>query len=194
MKLVSLRVQLPAKWWAGGPDAGEKGHCEPIKDAGSRCAHNIHRSCTGMRWVGVADEHGTVRCGSDKLGAENVCPLRRVLVESGCHLDSSTTLAGGNVQWSIIVPSDGALKAFAEGLKRRGAGVIVERTTVLRTKEEITVEEERVLLSALEHGYFDTPRGVDLEGLSQTLGIEKGRLRLVLGRAHRKLVASRCHD
>ena len=168
--------------------------CEPVKDAGSRCAHRIQRSCADLCWTGTLGEGQYIRSDVGQQGARTACPLHRALIDSGCHLDSSASLGGGSVLWSVIAPTDGALKAFAGALKRGGAKVVVERTKVLRTRGELTLEEERVLHSALEQGYFDTPRRIDLDDLAAALDLEKGYLSLALDRARRKLVASRCCD
>ena len=194
MRLVSLRVRLPAKWWTDVPGQGRRIFCEPVKDAGSRCAHKIHRSCANLCWTGTLGEERAIRSDAGQLGSRAACPLHRALIDSGCHLDGSTSLGGGIVLWSVIAPTDGALKAFADRLERGGAEVVVERTKVLRTRGELTLEEDRMLLSALERGYFDSPRRADLDDLAEAMGLEKGYLQLALDRARRKLVAGRCCD
>lgn len=194
MRLVSLRVRLPARWWTAASDSNERCFCEPFEDAGSRCAHSINRTCPSLRWSGDIDEEGFIRCDSGPLEEGVACPLCRFLVDSGCHMDSSVKLEDGSVVWSIIAPTERALGTLVKDVRDEGAEVVVVKTTVLRTMGELTVEEERALLSAFEQGYFESPRQVDLEVLAHSLGTDKGRLEIVLGRASRKLVASRCCD
>ena len=68
--------------------------------------------------------------------------------------------------------------------------MVVEKVTILRTARELTTEQERVLETAFDLGYFDIPKKIKLEDLARRLNISKATLDVVLRRAQRKVVAS----
>ncbi|UCE92375.1 MAG: helix-turn-helix domain-containing protein [Methanobacteriota archaeon] len=118
------------------------------------------------------------------------CTTCRVLADSNCILDSAISRPDGGIQWNIVAPTGAALTRLVDDLKSKGATVAVEKVTVLRTARELTTEQEKVLQTAFELGYFDIPKKVKLEELAKRLQISKATLDVVLRRAQRKIVAS----
>ncbi|MFC4438356.1 MULTISPECIES: helix-turn-helix domain-containing protein [Natrialbaceae] len=73
-------------------------------------------------------------------------------------------------------------------------GVSIELQKIHRLDEtrhsrfDLTDAQHETLVSALDHGYYDIPRTIDMEGLSSELGISHQALSERLRRAHRSLV------
>jgi predicted DNA binding protein len=122
------------------------------------------------------------------------CNACRVLNDSGCLLDSASSRPDGGVIWNVIASNDAALTSLVDDLRAIGARVVVERVMVLRTARELTTEQERVLQTAFDMGYYDIPKRVRLEELARRLNMPKATLEVTLGRAQRKVVASRIGD
>lgn len=73
-------------------------------------------------------------------------------------------------------------------------GLTIEISKVHELDEErggrygLTDAQHETLVQALEHGYYQIPRDIDMEGLSEELGISHQALSERLRRAHRVLV------
>jgi predicted DNA binding protein len=91
---------------------------------------------------------------------------------------------------NIIAPNGAALTQLVDDLEEIGASVVVEKITILRTSRELTTEQERVLQTAFDLGYFDIPKKIKLDDLARRLNVSKATLDVVLRRAQRKVVAS----
>ncbi len=118
------------------------------------------------------------------------CETCRILGDSDCLLDSATSRPDGGIQLNIIAPNGAGLTRLVDDLKGIGASVVVERITILRTARELTTEQERVLQTAFDLGYFDIPKKIKLDGLARRMNVSKATLDVVLRRAQRKVVAS----
>jgi predicted DNA binding protein len=118
------------------------------------------------------------------------CQTCRILGDSDCLLDSAISRPDGGIQLNIIAPNGAALTRLVDDLEDIGASVVVERITILRTARELTTEQERVLQTAFDLGYFDIPKKIKLDDLARRLNVSKATLDVVLRRAQRKVVAS----
>ncbi|UCE45595.1 MAG: helix-turn-helix domain-containing protein [Methanobacteriota archaeon] len=105
-------------------------------------------------------------------------------------LDSAVSRPDGGIQWNLIAPTGAALAQLIGDMKDAGADVVVEKVTILRTAHELTAEQEHVLQTAFNLGYFDIPKKIKLDALARRLNISKATLDVVLRRAQRKVVAS----
>lgn len=152
------------------------------------------------KYVRSADPESDIsfsRNGSKRLLATvemKSCTTCRVLADSNCLLDSAVSRPDGGIQWNIIAPTGADLTHLVDSLKSKGATVAVEKVTILRTARELTTEQERVLQTAFELGYFDIPKKVKLDDLAKRLQISKATLDVVLRRAQRKIVANHIGD
>lgn len=118
------------------------------------------------------------------------CQTCRILGDSDCLLDSAVSRPDGGIQWNLIAPTGAALAQLIGDMKDAGADVVVEKVTILRTAHELTAEQEHVLQTAFNLGYFDIPKKIKLDALARRLNISKATLDVVLRRAQRKVVAS----
>jgi predicted DNA binding protein len=118
------------------------------------------------------------------------CQTCIVLGGSHCLLDSATSRPDGAIQLKIIAPNGAALTRLVGNLEEAGASVVVEKVSILRTARELTIEQERVLQTAFDLGYFDMPKKIKLDDLARRLNVSKATLDVVLRRAQRKVVAS----
>jgi predicted DNA binding protein len=118
------------------------------------------------------------------------CQACRILGDSDCLLDSAVSRPDGGIQWNIIAPTGAALTRLVDDLKLNGSEVLVEKVMVLRTARELTAEQEKVLQTAFDLGYYDIPKKIKLDELARRLDVSKATLDVVLRRAQRKVVAS----
>jgi len=120
----------------------------------------------------------------------NTCVVCRLVAESGCFLDSATSINDGTVQWNVLAPNAAALKSLHDKVTRLGCSVELKKVSVLRTSSELTRAQERVLQMAYDLGYFDIPKKIDLARLARNLEISKATLDIMLRRAQRKIIAN----
>ncbi len=163
----------------GAEDVSEESIAGHIKALDSRNEVSFSRNGAG-RFLATVDMHSCLTC--------------RVLGDSDCLLDSAVSRPDGGIQWNIIAPNGAALTTLVENLRSMGTTVMVEKVTVLRTARELTAEQERVLQTAFDLGYYDIPKRIKLDELAKRLNVSKATLDVMLRRAQRKIVASHIGD
>jgi predicted DNA binding protein len=156
-------------------DVSEESITGHIKSVDPRNEVSFSRNGSG-RFLATVDMHS--------------CHICRVLGDSDCLLDSAVSRPDGSIQWNIIAPNGAALTSLVDDLRTMGTSVVVEKVTVLRTARELTAEQEKVLQTAFDLGYYDIPKKIKLDELARRLDISKATLDVVLRRAQRKIVAS----
>ncbi len=122
---------------------------------------------------------------------EDVTVVVHVLTE-----EEATILdASGNAhRWRlrILFPERDALSRTYEFVTNQGLQLDVEKIHELNEDRHgrygLTDAQHETLVTALERGYYQIPREVDMEGLSDELGISHQALSERLRRAHRTLV------
>jgi len=120
----------------------------------------------------------------------NTCVVCRLVADSGCFLDSATSINDGTVQWNVLAPNAAALKSLHDKVTNLGCSVELKKVSVLRTSSELTRAQEKVLQMAYNLGYFDIPKKIDLARLARNLEISKATLDIMLRRAQRKVIAN----
>jgi predicted DNA binding protein len=124
----------------------------------------------------------------------STCAVCKLLAEHGCFLDSATSKSDGLLLWNVIAPNAESLKGLVDKIKVLGCSVELKRISKLNTASELTRTQERVLQMAYELGYFEIPRGINLEKLAKRLEISKGTLDVIIRRAQKKIVAGHMGD
>ncbi|MFC4246323.1 helix-turn-helix domain-containing protein [Natribaculum luteum] len=122
---------------------------------------------------------------------EDVAVIVHVLTE-----EEATILdASGNAhRWRlrILFPERDALSRTYDFVTDRGLQLDIEKIHELNEDRHgrygLTDAQHETLVTALQRGYYQIPREVDMEGLSDELGISHQALSERLRRAHRTLV------
>jgi len=135
-----------------------------------------------LQGVGPGRHVGTVQ--NDR------CAVCGLVSECGCFLDSAESAEDGAIIWNIISPNADALSKLVSKVKHLGCEVDLVKVSVLRSAHELTREQERVLKLAFQLGYFDVPKGINLEKLGKRLEVSKATLDVMLRRAQRKILAA----
>jgi len=118
----------------------------------------------------------------------NACLICNTLNEADCFLDSAVSQPDGRVAWSIIAPRTDNISSLVSRLKELGCEV---EMAGLRDQEDdgpLTYHQEKVVRTAYDLGYYDVPRTITLEDLSQKLGIARSTLNVILRRAEKRLI------
>lgn len=107
--------------------------------------------------------------------------------------------SGGELMISVTVPDRKELRGLVEDLRHRGATVSVQSIVPsgAGTREgnhrlfdvsSITEKQNEALRMAVEAGYYDNPRRVDLDQLASALGVSRSAVSQRLNAAESKLV------
>lgn len=103
-----------------------------------------------------------------------------------------TGLEGDRWRFRVLFPNREALARSYEYATDKGVPIDLRKINRLEEARydrfDLTDAQHETLVAALEHGYYDIPRGIDMETLSDELGISHQALSERLRRAHLALV------
>ena len=135
------------------------------KMAGVRAAHKIDSDAKGARIFVVLDKPGVCRASS---GAAVMC--------LDCPYNSTEIPA----RWRFITRRASDIGDIIARLGGEGIETRVEDISPLDRNVTLTQKEKGIITVAVENGYFDFPRKITLEGLSQLVGVEPEPLSKIL--------------
>jgi predicted DNA binding protein len=111
-------------------------------------------------------------------------PLR----ESGVPLETPFDIVDGSLTWEVTAPHE-RLSALGERLEAAGVPFTLDR---LRQRVDdgslLTDRQAAVLQTAVERGYYDTPRECTLTELADALGVAKSTCSETLHRAEETVI------
>lgn len=93
--------------------------------------------------------------------------------------------------WVItdLITSHDRLSQFRDGLE--AAGIPYELVSITQSTDPadlLTSRQQRFMTEAIEHGYYDTPRGCSLTDLTAALEVSKSTASVVLHRAEEQII------
>jgi predicted DNA binding protein len=106
---------------------------------------------------------------------------------SGYFVGPAVTMTDCRLSYKLFMTGD-AIPSFLQTLHDKGVVYEISEIAKLSAKQKLTSKQERVLKSALELGYFDYPKRVSTEELSDGLGIAPSTLNEILRRAERRII------
>jgi len=114
--------------------------------------------------------------------------LLRVLDRTGVPVEMPFEISGGEVDWAVTTTRD-RLSTLAEELDRSEVGYMVEHVRNETSFEDVLTErQQEVLESAIDAGYYDSPRQITQEALAESLGMAKSTCSETLHRAEERVV------
>jgi hypothetical protein len=124
---------------------------------------------------------------------ETTAPLLLFSVqESGLPLELPITIKNGQVEVELTASRD-RLSAFTDQLQAFGMSFDVEYVREMVNSESLLTDRQRDLLNtAVEEGYYDTPRGCSLTELAEESGVAKSTASETLHRVEEKIIKEYC--
>lgn len=114
--------------------------------------------------------------------------------ESRIPLELPIDVVDGRTTLSVTASRD-RLSELGRQLERHGLGYEVEYVSPHVESERLLTERQRELVqTAIEMGYYDTPRGASMTDLADELGIAKSTCSETLHRAEEKMVKRYADD
>lgn len=123
------------------------------------------------------------------IGADN-CPVCNAIPDWDLFLVDAHTTESGDVVMEWLVPDENTISAFLEKLKNDGIKYKLLKKQNLAKREDITARQEYVVRTALELGFFDYPKKINLKGLSRRLNVSYVTLAEILRRAEKNIIHS----
>ncbi|MHB8396436.1 MAG: helix-turn-helix domain-containing protein [Thermoplasmataceae archaeon] len=132
----------------------------------------------------VDDNHATAIVNAGR------CSICSTILNWDLFLVEAHTNDSGDIIMRWLVPDEPTLSGFLGRLEEDGVRFELIRKRNLSKKGEITARQEYVVKTALDLGFFDYPKKVNLEGLSKRLNVSYVTLAEILRRAEKNIISS----
>jgi predicted DNA binding protein len=108
--------------------------------------------------------------------------------DSGVPLEMPFSIQNGTATWEVTAPSE-RLSELGSQLESFGISFTVDYVQQRLNEEQlVTDRQRRIVQTALEEGYYDTPRDCSLTELADSLDIAKSTASETLHRAEEKII------
>ena len=201
MPQAKLRLDIPEQVWIG-----ELTRRYPEAQVRILAALSDEEAGVGLAEVIAEDPKGLVREMDDAEDVTGVDTLKfsdgEVLVQfettmpllllpardSGVPLEMPFVIQDGTATWEVTAPSE-RLSELGTQLESFGISFTVEYVQQrLNDEQLVTDRQRRIVQTALEEGYYDTPRDCSLTELADSLDIAKSTASETLHRAEEKII------
>jgi predicted DNA binding protein len=117
------------------------------------------------------------------------CEVCNCILSRDAFLISGKSMEENTIKYSFIVPTFEAYKSIVSALENSGHKVNVLKMGSFEPKTGVLTEkQERIFWLALKGGFFDYPRKIGTQELSDKLGIRPSTLSEILRRGTRRLL------
>ena len=118
------------------------------------------------------------------------CPICRNMQNWDLFLTEAFTEGNGDMLMRLLVPDDATAVSFLKRLEDDGVKFRLVKNRNLTRKSDLTARQEFVVRTAFDLGFFDYPKKVNLEGLSERLNVSFVTLSEILRRAEKNIISS----
>ncbi len=132
----------------------------------------------------VDDTHATAIVNAHE------CAVCKSILKWDLFLTEAYSTDSGDIIMKWLVPDEATVGGFLGRLEEDGVKFELLKKRALSKRSDITARQEFVVKTALELGFFDYPKKVNLEGLSKRLNVSYVTLAEILRRAEKKIISS----
>lgn len=204
MPRATIGVTLPTGTWiravsTANPDAVFRAVSVVVGDGGATGVVEV----TTDDPVGVLEDverHPSVRAVELLTAGEGKCLIQvehgdtrpmRPAIAAGVPVETPFEIRNGRVTWDVSTTSD-HLSALRDELQDRDVEFELDELHGFNGEslddELLTARQREVFLTALEEGYYETPRETTLTAVAETLDSSKATVSEVLHRAEGKIL------
>lgn len=119
-----------------------------------------------------------------------MCFACRDVIESNCFLVSASTKDDTKLEWTVISSDNSCMKDLIERLGKHGASPQVIKMKKIKEEEMLTENQEKIVRTAYERGYYDFPKRTGVKELADMFDISTATLSEILRRGQRKIIES----
>lgn len=116
------------------------------------------------------------------------CTGCRALVDSESFLLSVRSLDNGWAQWRVLIDSNEKLEDLSHFLNEKGMEHRIVDMTKFQNWDTLTSNEELVLSSALNGGYYDFPKRIGVRELAKELSVSTAYISYTLRSGQKKAI------
>ncbi|MBI4258727.1 MAG: helix-turn-helix domain-containing protein [Thaumarchaeota archaeon] len=120
--------------------------------------------------------------GSAKVQGRPVC---MAFIESRCFLISEKGSPNSTVEWRVRGAGE-TLKDLMGRLEAEGVQPQIKELSNLNHERPLTARQAQILETAMEKGYYEFPRRINLRELAKQVGVKPATLSELLRRAQKK--------
>jgi len=132
----------------------------------------------------VDDTHATAIVNAHE------CAVCKSILKWDLFLTEAYSTGSGDIIMKLLVPDEATVSGFLHRLEEDGVRFELLKKRALSKRGDITGRQEFVVKTALELGFFDYPKKVNLEGLSKRLNVSYVTLAEILRRAEKNIISS----
>ena len=96
----------------------------------------------------------------------------------------------GAVEWTLAFPDGNSLTQFLNRLESERIKIEIRKLSKVVDQRSLTPRQHQIILRALDNGYFDYPRKMDLSALAKEMNVTKSTLVEILRRAEKKALTA----
>jgi predicted DNA binding protein len=115
------------------------------------------------------------------------CTACRTFAGASCYLVSASSKPDGKLEWTLL-GSDTMVKTLLKELENAKVVAQILKVSQLQDEEELTARQDHILQIALEKGYFEFPKKIDLRQLAKTLEVSPATLSEILRRGQKRVL------
>jgi hypothetical protein len=116
------------------------------------------------------------------------CIICKAITLTNSYLTYVRGFPDHNVEIHLIIRQEKDLKTLLATFEQSTWNVELISKTHVTARNLVTTREEDVIKTALEHGYYDFPKKVNLRELADSLGISHSTLNEILHRGEKKIL------
>ena len=105
-------------------------------------------------------------------------------------LFTSRPSSDGTVEWTLAFPDGDSLTQFLNRLENERVKIEIRKLSRVVEQRSLTPRQHQIILRALDKGYFDYPRKMDLSALAKEMNVTKSTLVEILRRAEKKALTA----
>ncbi len=201
MPQAKLRLTLPEEVWVGEvtrsfPDAtirilaalSDEGAGVGLAEISAPDPREVVRAMKAAEDVTGIE---TLKYSEDEVLVQFETTMPLLLLparDSGVPLEMPFEIQDGTAVWEVTAPSD-RLSELGTQLEAFDISFTVDYVQQRLDQEQlVTDRQRRIILQAIEEGYYDTPRTCSLTELADTVDIAKSTASETLHRAEEKIV------
>lgn len=108
------------------------------------------------------------------------CLLSGLINRAGCFLSSAVPKTDTLIEWTIIGPDSTRIHELFADMKANGYSFELISSSALSINATLTPKQEHYFNTAMDLGYYDVPKRINLDDLSRILGCSKSTLNVAL--------------
>ncbi len=117
------------------------------------------------------------------------CAICNAILKWDLFLTDSYSEDNGDIVMQWLVPDESTVSGFLKRIEEDGVPFQLLKKRAISGKRDITARQEFVVKTALDLGYFNYPKGINLEGLSKRLNVSYVTLDEILRRAEKNIIS-----